>query len=276
MTKHTEEKISASKNKFKIIKTFLFALLIGGGVILIGYILMSFFGTEASTTKQSNDDGNGTKYDDAKVCSKMEEIFIEYLQEKQNIKILKFKFDSGVTYEDMGLSGENVTKLAVVNAANTELSPGYGGLNKGITSWVLDKKGIDASDGNERWYGKTEYTEGQIKDTKNLGLAAYSQFEGGIILHVIGPQAKLVGNLHQCKNLSEVTEVLTKAYGNCLKVAIEQQCSHIIYTVVSSGLYCDGNAKMGFKKSEFLLAVHDAVKNFVENDFGTIKVYFNV
>ncbi|TBU08338.1 hypothetical protein CWI36_0151p0020 [Hamiltosporidium magnivora] len=273
MANNSEDTNKVRNRNLKYIAAVLICLLLASTLLLIGVKLFK----EKNKNENTKNTSQENILSDEKVCSKMQEDFVTYLQGQKKINILKFRFDTGLSYAGMGLGDEAVTHLAIVNAANPELLPGMGGLNKGITLWVREREGLSKNGSSEVWNNLTACAEGQTESTKKLGLAAYSRFNGGILLHVIGPQGSLVGNPQQCKNLSEVTELLTNAYKNCLRMANDYECSHIIFSVISGDLFCQSNSKVGFKKSEFLCAIQNAVKKFIEKtEFENIKVYFNI
>ncbi|TBU07976.1 hypothetical protein CWI38_0009p0150 [Hamiltosporidium tvaerminnensis] len=221
---------------------------------------------------------DGKDVEDEEICIRMKASFKEYLQNQSKVKTVSFMFNEDIGYEEMGFGKEKITCLGIVNAANSEVKPGMGGLNAGITVWVGGRYGIITDQqGQKEWCDLKMLNRLRKLDPKKIGLVAVSNFIEGHVFHVVGPQACLVGTQKYVKSLSGVTETLIKAYKDCLFQAKNLKCSHIIFPLISGGIFCESNPSEGFSESEFLNAVQLAVKKFIQNaDFKDIKVYFNI
>ncbi len=147
--------------------------------------------------------------------------------------------------------GQDITKLKVdviVNAANRELLMG-GGVCGAIFKAAGEKELQDACD------GLSPISVGQAVITPGFNLPAK------YIIHTVGPVYRS-GN-------AEEARLLSLAYRNSLKLAVEYKCESIAFPLISSGIY-------GYPKDKALEIAISTIKDFLkETDIEVNLVVFD-
>lgn len=147
---------------------------------------------------------------------------------------------------------QDITKMkvdAIVNAANTELLMG-GGVCGAIFNAAGAKELQDACD------RIAPIQTGQAVITPGFKLPAK------YVIHAAGPVYD-----HTNKKLS--ADLLTSAYINSLRIAIQNGCESIAFPLISSGIY-------GYPKAEALQVATAAITDFIaENDIDVYLAVFD-
>ena len=147
---------------------------------------------------------------------------------------------------------QDITKLkvdAIVNAANNNLKMG-GGVCGAIFKAAGEKKLQEACD------KLAPINTGEAIITPGFNLPAI------FIIHAVGPVYNQWSK-EQSKNL------LSMAYRNSLKRAIENNCTSIAFPLISSGIY-------GYPKTEALEVATSTIQDFLkDHDIDIILVVYD-
>lgn len=145
---------------------------------------------------------------------------------------------------------QDITKMkvdAIVNAANTELLMGGG-----VCGAIFHAAG--AKELQEACNKIAPIQTGQAVITPGFKLPAK------YVIHAAGP-------VYDHTNKKQSADLLSSAYINSLRIAIQNGCESIAFPLISSGIY-------GYPKAEALQVATAAITDFItEND---IKVYLAV
>lgn len=147
---------------------------------------------------------------------------------------------------------QDITKMkvdAIVNAANTELLMG-GGVCGAIFNAAGAKELQDACD------RIAPIQTGQAVITPGFKLPAK------YVIHAAGP-------VYDHTNKKQSADLLSSAYINSLRIAIQNGCESIAFPLISSGIY-------GYPKAEALQVATAAITDFIaENDIDVYLAVFD-
>lgn len=145
---------------------------------------------------------------------------------------------------------QDITKMkvdAIVNAANTELSMGGG-----VCGAVFHAAG--AKELQEACDKKAPIKTGDAVITPGFKLPAK------FVIHAAGP-------VYNHSDKKQSANLLSSAYINSLKLAVQNKCESIAFPLISSGIY-------GYPKAEALQVATAAITKFLEKN--DIDVYLAV
>lgn len=147
---------------------------------------------------------------------------------------------------------QDITKMkvdAIVNAANTELLMG-GGVCGAIFNATGAKELQEACD------KKSPIKTGDAVITPGFKLPAK------FVIHAAGP-------VYNHNNKGKSAALLSSAYINSLRLAVENKCESIAFPLISSGIY-------GYPKDEALQVATTAITKFIgENDIDVYLAVFD-
>ena len=145
---------------------------------------------------------------------------------------------------------QDITKMkvdAIVNAANTELSMGGG-----VCGAVFHAAG--AKELQEACDKKAPIKTGDAVITPGFKLPAK------FVIHAAGP-------VYNHSDKKQSANLLSSAYINSLRLAVQNKCESIAFPLISSGIY-------GYPKAEALQVATAAITKFLEKN--DIDVYLAV
>jgi len=146
------------------------------------------------------------------------------------------------------ITKENV--CAIVNAANRSLMGGGG------VDGAIHRVGGPAIMEATRKIRQEQYPDGL--PTGEAVATTGGKLPAKFVIHTVGPVYRSCGN--RCASL------LSDAYENSLKLAVELGCKDIAFPAISTGIY-------GYPKAEAARIAYKTVKDFLDKGID-IKVYF--
>ena len=146
----------------------------------------------------------------------------------------------------------DITKMnvdAIVNAANTDLLMGGG-----VCGAIFNAAGVDLLQAACNALAPIGTGEAAITPGFNL--------QAKHVIHAVGP-------IYSRWSKKKSQKLLQNAYGNALKLAIENDCESIAFPLISSGVY-------GYPKSEALDVATETIRDFLkEQDLDVYLVVFD-
>src|SRR5699024_1483850 len=135
---------------------------------------------------------------------------------------------------------QDITKLevdAIVNAANTKLKRGGG-----VCGAIFQAAGSDRLQAACDLLAPIKTGEAVITSAFDL--------PARFVIHTVGP-------IYQAQKQAESKQLLTSAYQNALKLAVQNTCQSIAFPLISSGIY-------GYPKEAALAVAKSAIQDFLK------------